>query len=130
MRTVYFLTVSLILTFMLVFPGSHVSATKTRARGNYAPGEVIVKLKRGAPELQLGDREERLMTIARMSGDKGAPLAGRSAETLVRFGANQRASEIISGRGLDRVFVLKFDQNADVRAMVDELRSLDQVEYA
>ena len=130
-----FLTIALILALVLVCPGIHisrtVSATKTGNRAsNYARGEVIVKLKAGARELQPGSSDERLTTIARLAGDKGGPASSRSAETLVRGAAVQRVGEIISGRGLDRVFVLKFDPSADVDSIVGELRALDQVEYA
>lgn len=129
------LTIALILLLVLVCPGIHisrrVSATNTRGHAsNYAPGEVIVKLKTGARELLSVDRDERLMTIARLPGDKGGAASSRSAETLVRGASNQRISEIISGRGLDRVFVLRFDPSADVDSIVSELRTLDQVEYA
>lgn len=131
MRRAYVLTIAVILAFVFVCPSVQVSATKTSRRAsNYAPGEVIVKLKPGAPELMPADRGEQLMMIARMSGDKGGAPSSRSAEMLVRFGANRRVSEIISGRGLDRVFVLKFDAAADVDAIVSELSKLDQIEYA
>jgi subtilisin family serine protease len=135
MHKVRFLTIAVILLLVLVCPGVHVfkraSATTTgKHPSNYAPGEVIIKLKPGAPELQLIDRNERLMTIARLAGDKGGAASSRSAETLVRGASNHRVSEIISGRGLDRVFVLRFDSSAEVDSIVSELRSLDQVEYA
>lgn len=135
MNKARFFMIALILTLVLVCPGIHisrtVSATKTgNYTSNYAPGEVIVKLKPGASELQLGDQDERLMTIARLSGDKGGALSSRSAETLVRAAAMPRVGEIISGRGLDRVFVLKFDASANVNSIVSDLRTLDQVEYA
>lgn len=135
MRKANFLIIALILPLVLVCPGIHVSrtvsATKTgKHASNYAPGEVIIKLKAGARELQPGDQDERLMTIARLAGDKGGAASSRSAETLVRAAAMQRVGEIISGRGLDRVFVLKFDPSADVDSLVGELKTLDQVEYA
>ena len=131
MHRSHFLTIALILSFALVCPGVHVSATKASAHAsNYAAGEVIVKLKAGAPELQSVDSDSRLMMIARLGGDKAGALSSRSAETLVRFATNPRVSEMISGRGLDRVFVLKFDANSDVAAIVSELSKLDQVEYA
>lgn len=131
MHRAHFLTIALILAFALVCPGVHVSATKAHAHAsNYAAGEVIVKLKAGAPELQSTDSDSRLMMIARLGGNKAGALSSRSAKTLVTFATNRRVSEMISGRGLDRVFVLKFDANADVEAMVRELSTLDQVEYA
>jgi subtilisin family serine protease len=131
MQRAYLLTFALILSFVFVCPAVHVSATKNGVHpSNYAPGEVIVKLKQGAPELGLTSKDERLMTIARLGGDGGGAGATRSAEPLVKFGANRQVSEIISGRGLDRIFVLKFDADTNVDAMVNELRRLEQVEYA
>lgn len=135
MRKARFLTIALILPLVLVCSGIRgsrtVSASKTgKQASNYAPGEVIVKLRPGASQLQLADQDERLMKIARLAGDKGGAASTRSAETLVRAAAMQRVTEIISGRGLDRVFVLKFDPSADVRSIVSELRALDEVEYA
>jgi len=107
-----------------------VLATKSPSRpANWAPGEVIVKLKQGAPQLQNAREDERLMTIARLAGEQGES-SGRSAEELVRSGSNERISQIISGRGLDRVFVLKLGAESDVPSIVSELRARDDVEYA
>src|SRR5204863_1638538 len=126
MRKARFLIIALVLPLVLVCSGIRgsrtVSASKTgKQASNYAPGEVIVKLKPGARELQNADQDERLMSIARLAGDKGGAASTRSAETLVRTAAMQRVSEIITGRGLDRVFVLKFASSADVRSIVSEL---------
>jgi subtilisin family serine protease len=129
MRRAYFLIIALILTFIFVCPGVQVSTTNTHAQpSNYAPGEVIVKLRQGAPELQEIDSGERLMRIARLGTESTSST--RSAEALVSFATNRRVGEIISDRGLDRVFVLKYDARADVQALVGELRLLDRVEYA
>jgi subtilisin family serine protease len=135
MKRARFLTFALILPLLLACPGIYGPATVSAKKAhknvsNYAPGEVIVKLKTGAPELQPVDRDLRLMTIARLTGDKGGTASTRSAQTLVRGDSNERVREIISGRGLDRVFVLTFDPSANVDSIVSELRTLDQVEYA
>ncbi|HXU37879.1 MAG TPA: S8 family serine peptidase [Blastocatellia bacterium] len=135
MRKARFLIIALILPLVLVCSGIRgsrtVSASKTgRQASNYAPGEVIVKLKPGASQLRSADQDERLMSVARLAGDTGGAASSRSAESLVRTAAMQRVSDIISGRGLDRVFVLKFDPSADVSSIVSELRALDAVEYA
>lgn len=120
-----FLTLALVL-LVVALPLSRVSATRAR-RANYAPGEVIVKLKRGASQLATGDEGERLMTIARLGGENPS----RPAEQLVSpEQKNERIGEIISNEGLDRVFVLSFDSSADVRAIASELRARDDVEYA
>lgn len=130
MRRVRFLTVALILPLVVVAPHMHGSATKARRSLNYAPGEVIVKLKAGAPQLQTADPGDRLMMIARLAGERGSEGPGRAAEQLAKSTSNDRVSRIISQRGLDRVFVIRFDPSADVQSMVSELRARDDVEYA
>jgi subtilisin family serine protease len=127
MRRVPFLIVALILSLIVV---SSQMGAKVHGRTNYAPGEVIVKLKAGTPELQIANQEERLMNIARLAGEQGSAVSDRAAEPLARSTSNERVSQIISQRGLDRVFVVKFDPGADVRAIVKELRARDDVEYA
>lgn len=130
MRRVRFLTVALIFPLVLIAPQLRVFATKVHSPTNYAAGEVVVKLKTGAPELQVADQAERLMRIARLGGEQGAAVSDRAAEPLAKSTSNERLSEIIADRGLDRVFVLKFDPGADVQSIVSELRARDDVEYA
>ena len=130
MRRVRFLTVALIISLVLVAPQIRVSATKLHRPTNYAAGDVVVKLKTGAPELQVADQAERLVRISRLGSEQGNAVSDRAAEPLARSTSNERVSEIIAGRGLDRVFVLKFDPGVDVRSIVSELRARDDVEYA
>jgi subtilisin family serine protease len=107
-------------------PAARVSATKSRL-SSYAPDEVIVKFKAGAPQLHFSAQDERLITIARMAGKQGGETR---AEQLVSSTANQRISRILTERGLDRVFVLKLEPGSDVPATVSELRAREDVEYA
>jgi subtilisin family serine protease len=127
MRKIRFLTFVVILPLVIAAPATRVAATKSHRPSNYAAGEVIVKLKAGAPQLRTAAQDERLMTIARLAGEQDAQLP---AEQLVGSTSNQRLSQIITDRGLDRVFVLKLDPGADVNSVVSELRSRDEVEYA
>src|SRR6266404_130672 len=128
MRKFHFLTLVVILPLVIAVPPMRVSATKSGGRqSNYAPGEVIVKLKAGAPQLRTAGQDERLMTIARLAGEQSA---GSPAEQLAGTTSNKRISQIITDRGLDRIFVLKLDPGADVRQMVSELRTRDDVEDA
>jgi subtilisin family serine protease len=122
-----FLTCALILPLLMAVPAMRVSATKTRGASNYAPDEVIVKLKAGAPQLRVAGRDDRLMTISRLAGEQDGKLP---AEQLVGSTSNQRIGQIITDRGLDRVFVLKLEPGSDVSATVRELRGRDEVEYA
>lgn len=122
-----FLTCALILPLVIALPATRVSATKSHHPSNYAPDEVIVKLKAGAPQLRPAGQDERLMTIARLAGERDAVSP---AEQLVGSTSNQRVGQIITERGLDRVFVLKLDPGSDVYATVNELRAREEVEYA
>ena len=125
MRKFHFLALVVILPLVIAVPPMRVSATKSGGRqSNYAPGEVIVKLKAGAPQLRTAGQDERLMTIARLAGERSA---GAPAEQLARTTSNQRISQIITDRGLDRIFVLTLDPGADIREMVSELRTRDDV---
>jgi len=122
-----FLTIAVLLPLLIAVPAARVSATKSNRTSHYAPGEVIVKLKAGAPQLRLSAREERLMSVARLTGD---PDPVSPAEQLVGETPIQRIGQIIADRGLDRVYVLKLDAGADVESTVNELRAHDDVEYA
>ena len=133
MRRVSFLTVALIITLVFFSPQIRVSATKVNKAKppvNYAAGEVVIKLKPGAPELQVADYAERLSRISRLGSDAGTAVSNRTAEPFARSTSNQRVSEIISDRGLDRIFVIKFDVDEDVNSIVSELRRRDDIEYA
>src|SRR5262252_5900462 len=127
MRTLHFLALFTVLLLIIAVPASNVSAKRSNVPPNYAAGEVIVKLKPGASQLRTEGREQRLMAIARLAGERDEM---NPAESLVQGEPNQRVNQIFVERGLDRVFVLKLDPTTDVRAKVDELRSLDEVEYA
>ena len=128
MRTLHFLALFAVLILVIAAPASHVSAKRSNVSTSYAPGEVIVKLKPGASQLRTEGREQRLMAIARLAGDQGD--SNNAVEALVQGEASQRVNKIFVERGLDRVFVLKLDPGEDVRAKVDELKSLAEVEYA
>lgn len=126
MSRIRFLAFAVILPLVIAAPVTRVSATKSN-RLNYASGEVIVKLKAGAAQLQSGDNDQRLMSVARMAGDSSP---ANPAEQLSGHTSNQRVNQIIKDRGLDRVFVLKLEPGEDVHKVVTALRARDDVEYA
>jgi subtilisin family serine protease len=131
MRRARFLTFALILPLVFVAPRMHVSATRShKTPSNYAPGEVIVKLKAAARQLQPVDQHERLMAIASLAGDQADASSQPWAEQLVGSTPNNRVGQIIFQRGLDRIFVLKVDPNTDIDSIVSQLRLQDEVEYA
>jgi len=124
-----FLTLALAL-LVVALPLSRVSATRARP-SNYAAGEVIVKLKRGAATLSTLDEGERLMSIARLGAETlGGEAPASPAVQLAGRNQDERISKIISDNGLDRVFVLTFDPSADVSSIVTALRARSDVEYA
>jgi len=122
-----FLTCALVLPLVIAVPATRVSATKSHRPTNYAPDEVIVKLKAGAPQLRSAAQDEKLMTIAQLAGEQDLVSP---AEQLVGSTSNRRVGQIITERGLDRVFVLKLNPGSDVNATVSELRAREEVEYA
>lgn len=131
MRRFQILTLALLLCLVAVAPRSLVSARKHRIDPvACAPGEVIIKLKEGAAALSASDRVERLVRVQTLAGESHQLVSDRAAEPLLSEGASNRASEIITGRGLNRIFVLKFDPSADLDSIIDDLRSRADVEYA
>ncbi|HTG16359.1 MAG TPA: hypothetical protein VK747_14010, partial [Blastocatellia bacterium] len=131
MRRIQILTLAMLLCLVAVAPRAHVSARKQRLDPRAcAPGEVIVKLRPNALALSPPDRAERLTRVRSLASENNRPVSDRPVESLVSDIASDRVSKLISGRGLDRVFVLKFDPNADLDSIIGELRSRDDVEYA
>jgi thermitase len=122
-----YLTCALVLPLVLAVPAARVSATKSQRSANYVSDEVIVKLKPGAPQLRPAGQDERLLSVAKLAGEHDAVSP---AEQLVGSISNQRIGQVISERGLDRVFVLKLEPGSDVQTTLSELRAREEVEYA
>lgn len=121
----------MIFCFIAIAPLARVSAVKQKRNNTiYAPGEIIVKLKQDAPELQFADSLERETAIALMTGERSSESRARTVEPIVQIKANKRIAKIISDRGLDRTFLLKLDPDADVESAISALRLRDDVEYA
>ena len=128
MRKLQTLTLALIFCFIAVAPMTRVSAVKHRLNNlSYAPGEIIVKLKEGAQQLQLTTSLERGVALALMAKSESR---ARGVEPVVEVKANKRLERLISERGLDRTFLLKLDPDADIESAISELRLRDDVEYA
>jgi subtilisin family serine protease len=129
MRKLQVFTLTLIFCFIAAAPPARVRAVRRhRDRSTYAPGEIIVKLKEGVGDLSAADLNERATSIAPVIGHGGTGEAG--TQPLARGAAGSQSDEIISRRGLGRLRLLKFDRDADIDSLIDELRSRDDVEYA
>jgi len=128
----------LLIALVTVAPQPRASrAEAMRERTGRAAGEIIVKLREGAttpsrndapPEPGSGDGQ--MLALARSMGERAAHAAARSAEPLVARALDRKMAAIISRRGLDRVFVLRFDSGADIDSAIAELKASPEVEYA
>jgi thermitase len=131
MRKWSILTVVLLLCLTAIAPRSRVTATRSQRDSKaYAPGQIIVKLMADAPELQYGDPLERETAVAQMTIASARPTNQRRVEPLMSTTSHGRMSQIISERGLDRVFVLNVGDDTDMDAALAELRARPDVEYA
>jgi subtilisin family serine protease len=131
MRKLQILSLGLIFCFAAALPPLRVSAIKRQGDSSaYAPGEIIIKLKERARRPSPADLGEQALSIARIIDKKDDAEGGHAIEPLARTEANERVEKIISGRGLDRLFVVKFDPASDIDSLIDELRARDDIEYA
>ncbi|MEW6211341.1 MAG: S8 family peptidase [Acidobacteriota bacterium] len=117
-RSVAILTLTAFL--LALAPQAKVSSTLS---ARFARGEVIVKLKdiaRSSPDTE--------MTAARALGERQSAAVEPLTEPLAA--PAHPINEIITRRGLDRVFLLRFDPDDDIDSIISQLRSDPAVEYA
>ncbi len=74
--------------------------------------------------------DEQLMLVARSVGEAGRGPQVSAVESLAPSGTSKAVSEIISRRGLDRIFVLKYAPDTDIDSIIATLSANEQVEYA
>ena len=105
---------------------SHPSPVALSAK---APGQAIVKLKH--PFADIGSSgSDRVKAIGRLVGSPAIESRILAVDSLIDSLPPGKLSPIISGRGLDRILVLRFDPATDVDSVVRELASSGAVEYA
>ncbi|MFL6214589.1 MAG: S8 family serine peptidase [Blastocatellia bacterium] len=120
-----------LLCLTIVTPRTRVAATRSqRGPKPYVPGQIIVKLLADAPELQYRDPLERETAVSQMTLASARSTESRRAEPVITTAGRGRMREIISERGLDRVFVLNVGADTDLDAALKELRARPDVEYA
>ncbi|HVF88653.1 MAG TPA: S8 family serine peptidase [Blastocatellia bacterium] len=130
----------LIIALVVIAPQPRASrAEAVKERAGRAAGEIVVKLKQGAlapssneasPEPPGYGEGRRMLALARSMGERAAHAHARSAEPLVSGATDRDMAAIISRRGLDRVFVLRFEAGADIDSAIAELKASPEVEYA
>jgi len=131
MRKISILALVFLLCLTAIAPRHRVTATRSqRDPHSYAAGQIIVKFMADAPELQYGDPLERQAAIAQMQIASARPVDERRVEPMVAAAGSTRMRQIISERGLDRIFVLNLGDDLDMDAALAELRARRDVEYA
>jgi subtilisin family serine protease len=106
------------------------AVSPAQTRQYCAPGEIIIKLKESTRDLAVKNSDDQLMRIARNVGEAVSGPSVGEIEPLTSLSISGKVSEIISRRGLDRIFVLKYPPDTDVDALISELSTNEQVEYA
>jgi subtilisin family serine protease len=128
MRTILLLTLCLALC-LAVTPRHALVSNKPAHRDPslFRAGEVIVKLKETATALQASDQKHRALSVASLA--TRISNITQDADPLLNVTTTTRVSDIIKQRGLDRVFVLKFDPTIDIDSVISSIASRDDVEY-
>jgi len=106
------------------------SGKASTRKAEYAPGEVIIKLRDTTLDFDQPDRHDQLMVAARSVAERSAIRRASSIEALTLQVSNHTISEIAMKRGLDRTFVLRFDQDSDIDALIERLKDDPAIEYA
>jgi subtilisin family serine protease len=100
------------------------------ATGLSAPGEVIVKVKGSSADRLQAKAADNLSRVSRLIQDSAIEYQPASIDSLMGGVPAGGLAEITAKRGLDRIFVLKFDPGIDVDAVVAKLNATGEVEYA
>ncbi len=130
MRKLLVLSFALTLSLTIVSLNGKSSAQRA-SRLASAGGEVIVKLKAKTGASAVAPQGNQLLVTAQAVGGNFLRTdISDAVEPLVPVTGKTRASEIIAEHGLDRTFVLKFDPNADLEAIINDLKANPEVEYA
>ncbi|HJQ27148.1 MAG TPA: S8 family serine peptidase [Blastocatellia bacterium] len=131
MRKLSIVALVFLLCLVTFAPRHRVAANRSqRDPQSYAPGQIIVKFMADAPELQYSDPVERQAAIAQMTIASARPGGERRVEPMIASAGQGHMRQIISERGLDRIFVLSLGDGLDMDAALAELRARRDVEYA
>lgn len=140
MRKIFIVSIALALGSTSLFSLQPVAASKS-ARYASARGEIIVRLKENVGDFfatqqssQASSQGSQLtdfaQVVAESAGELRATSLQESVQPLVPAIADSNVNEIIARSGLNRTFVLQFNENDDVEKILDNLRANQAVEYA
>jgi subtilisin family serine protease len=117
------------------------AAASLPARYASAHGEIIVKLKENTGDFfsvnqkhQASPQGNQFIDFAQVVAESAGELREadlrEAIQPLVPLMVDSKTNEIVSRLGLDRTFVLQFDESEDLGAILDNLRANEAVEYA
>ncbi len=140
MRKLFIVSIALALfsTSLLSLPPA---AASLPARYASARGEIIVKLKANAGDFfsasqsnpvspQTNQLLDFAQVVAEGAGDLREANLREAIQPLVPLMADSKTGEMVSRLGLDRTFVLQFDETQDLEEILNNLKANDAVEYA
>jgi subtilisin family serine protease len=140
MRKIFILSIALALCSTSLFSFQPAAASKPVGYAS-ARGEIIVRLKENAGDFftsrqsnQTSLQNNQLMDFAQVVAESAGELRETNlqdtVQPLVPAMADGNIGEIVTRFGLDRTFVLQFDESQDVEEILGNLRANPAVEYA
>lgn len=140
MRKLFILSIALALCSVSLFSIQPAAASFPAPYAS-AHGEIIVKLKENAGDFFSVNRSHQVspdgnqfinfaQVVAESAGELRDANLYEAIQPLAPLMADSKTGEIVSRLGLDRTFVLQFDENEDLEAILDNLRANEAVEYA
>ncbi|MEW6129051.1 MAG: S8 family serine peptidase [Acidobacteriota bacterium] len=130
MRKSIGLAFALLLTFA-AFALTQKSSAQKSSRLAIANGQVIVKLKAATRPLTIDATNDQLFAVAQGVGSETGWLREATTDAIEPLlPATSQANDFIAEHGFDRVFVMKFDPQADLEEIINRLKANASVEYA
>ena len=100
------------------------------SRPEKLPGQVIVKFKYGLGTEPATAASGRLQIVKQLVRESGVVSEAQDIIAFVDRPPTGKLSDIAPRRGLDRIFVLKFDPATDTDDIIEKLERSGRVEYA
>ncbi len=130
MRKFFLTLLAMLLCIAAAFPAPRASTRPAGVKTDYAPGEIIIRLKPRAHDRLSAEGAEQYLTAARrIARATGARDAG-GAEPLISGEQAAPVRSLVEKHGLDRSFVLKLSPDAQIDSVISELEASGEVEYA
>jgi subtilisin family serine protease len=140
MRKLFVLSIVLALCSTSLLAPRPSAASRPAAYAS-ARGEIIIRLRENAGEFLAAGQSYGLASpsnpltgvaqaLAESAGELRAADVGESVEPLLPPLAGRQVEELAARYGLNRTFVLQYEEGADLREILEKLRANPAVEYA